>query len=306
MEKLLIAIENDLSLDRADYTRGFIRKYDGEVIVMTGFRNKSDKEIYNNVSKCTDIAVQTCFVNGSDNQLDEMVGLLSKIPHTINVYIAYIGGDSPTDLYDYFVKYITPSDLLSIKQHNVFSMGRNVYDSLPFEEHTKLDFTSVTKKLSNRKAYIQEYKDTAPSRPTGRKVKILCCNAFAKAFENLPIGETVDELECSELLEGKKSARGVWIMGNGEPVMLVNDAGVDEYKLVNKLSPKELIIECAKLSYFDIKMLNETDINEMIEAITSTDSDTAKANYICEYLGVEKRGNRERFRILLAENLEIA
>lgn len=301
MKKILLAIENDLTFERAYCTKGFIRKYEGEVIEMTGFKAKSQAEIVKNVSKCTDIAVQTLFIGGSDTQLEDMVGLLSQITRTINVYIAY--GNDQSELYEYFVKYLTPAQLLSIKQHNVFSMGCNIYDSLPFEPHIKLDFTSVTKKLSDRKVYIQNYKDTASSRPTGRKVMVLGCNAFGSAFTNLPIGQVVDELECSELLETKKPARGVWIMGNGEPIMLVNDNGDNEYKLVTKLSPNEILLESAKASYFNLKKLKQMEIDALVKLIESENDSMSKANDICEIFGVEKRGNRQKICILLNENL---
>lgn len=306
MKKVLIAIENDLTLDRADYTRGFIRKYDGEVVVMTNFNTKSRQEIFKNVSTCTDIAVQTCFIGGSNSQLEEMIGLLSKIPHTINVYIAYIGGDSPTDLYDYFIRHISTKELLSIEQHNVFSMGRNNYDSLPYNEHTKLDFTRVTKKLSDRKAYLQNYKDTAQSRTTGKKILVLGCTANGEAFKNLPIGQEVDELECNELLTTKNPSRGVWIWGNGEPIMLVNDVGFIEYKITTKLTNEELLTEIGKAINLDkdITKLDELTLRGLLHIIGDmNESSIVKANLICENLNIEKRVNRQNIYVLLEENL---
>src|ERR1035437_574954 len=119
MKPVLLVIENDYSLDEAYYVKYFMKEYKGEIIELTKFAQRSKEEIFKAVSQCTDIAVQTCFVNGSDNQLYGMVKLLSAIKHPINVYIAYLGISYQNELYTYLVENLDPEDLLSIAHHNI-------------------------------------------------------------------------------------------------------------------------------------------------------------------------------------------
>ncbi len=304
MKKSLLAIENDATLNRSDYVNDFISEYDGEVIEMCNFNRRSDKDIFMAVSKCTDIAVQTCFVNGSDSQMYDMVKLLAKIPNPINIYIAYLGMSSQNDLYEYIVDNTTPEQLLAIEHHTIYAMSM----SYQFDAHIKLDFTSVTKKLHKEHTkkrvhnlYIQWYKETATNRPTGRKILVLGCTAFGKVFENLPIGQEVDELECGKLVE---NPRGVWIMGNGEPIMLVNESGFMEYELIAKLSVDEVFAEICKITPIGILTFRPIEIKGLLNIIGDKElSSNLKANSICEETGIEKRSNREKIRKLLTENL---
>lgn len=299
MKKTLLAIENDFSLERANYVNDFIKGYDGELIVLTGFGQRSDKEIFMAVSKCTDIAVQTCFVNGSDSQMSDMVTLLAKIPHPINIYIAYLGMSNQNDLYKYIVDNTTSKELLAIEHHTIYAMSM----SYKFDTHVKLDFSSITKKLKKQIFDLKTYKENAINRPTGRKILVLGCNAFGKIFENLPIGEIVDELECDKL---SKNPRGVWIMGNGEPIMLVNENGFTEYELVSKLTVDEVLNEIGKITPLQISKLRSLEIEGLLRIIADKDEELTpniKANLICEETGIEKRSNREKIRKLLMNNL---
>lgn len=307
MKKTVLVIENDLTLKGADYVNAFIRYYDGDVIEMTNFSHRDQREIFEAVSKCTDIAVQTCFVNGSDNQLYGMVKLLSKIKPPINVYIAYLGLRNGNELYEYLVENLKVEDLISIEQHKIYDMSCSRWDSQPREPHILLNFESITSKHKNNLASIEEYKNTACTRPTGRKILVLGCNGFGKAFENLPIGQEVDELECDKLLTKGKPPRGVWIWGNGEPIMLVNDVGFREYKIITKMNSESVLDEVIKVVNLskDItkKQLTQRGLLQIIEDDDEELSPMDKANLICELLKIEKRGNRQNIYRLLSENL---
>lgn len=310
MKPVLVIIENDASLDRADYVNRFKEAYTGEVIELTRFNSRSKDEIFLAVSKCTDIAVQTCFVNGSDDQLFGMVALLSKIPFKINVYIAYLGIRYQNELYNYLVDNLSAKELLSIKQHNIYAMSRDRHsdDSKP---HLLLDFTSATAKLVKKQLDTKVYQDSARERTTGRKVKVLGCLANGKAFDDLPIGEIVDELICDKLLTKGSKARGVWVWGNGEPIMLVNDHGFAEYEMASQLSTNEIIDELSKLVDMSVKIeklspLEIEGLKNVIEDDDDEDENTmSKANELCELLKIEKRGNRQNIFILLQRNLEV-
>lgn len=305
MSKVLVVIENDFSLDRADYVKDFMKEYTGEIIELTGFGNRSREEVFKAVSRCTDIAVQTCFVNGSDDQLHGMVKMLAKIPNPINVYIAYLGISNQNELFEYLKDNVEPKDLLSIAQHKIYAMSRDRYGN-DKEPHLLLDFTPITKKLVKQLNDIQTYKDTARERPTGRKIRIIACNAFSNAFKDLPIGQIVDELICDKLVAKKSKHRGVWIWGNGEPVTLVNDCGLVEYEIVTPLSTNEKLTELSKLVDLSVKLekLSPLEIEGLRNVIEDDEeSPMSKANYICELLEIEKRGNRQNICKLLTEKL---
>ncbi len=320
MKKTLVVIENDLTLDGADYVEHFMRSYQGKIIELTNFRNKTNEEIYKAVSICTDIAVQTCFVNGSDHQLYDMVGLLAKIPHPINVYIAYLGISHQNELREYLVNNLYPENLVSIEHHNIYAMSRHRYGDIAdldgCEPHLLLDFTSITKKVHKARSkkmvhnlYLENYKETARTRPTGRKVLVLGCTANGVGFKNLPIGEVVDELICDDLLTTKKPARGVWIWGNGEPIMLVNDHGFREYKITTKLDSEGILREIGKVinSSKNISKLKELKVRGLLHIIEDKEEvNIMKANLICEELKISKRGNRQLIYTLLNENLEVS
>jgi len=307
MTKTLLAIENDYTLTEAYYVNAFIEKYDGEIVEMTRFRNRSKEEIFKAVSKCTDIAVQTCFISGSDKQLYEMVELLSKIKNPINVYIAYISNrdDHQQELYEYLIKHLDVNDFIGIEHHKIYAMSQDLYGHLD-EQHLLMDFHKIISKTYKERSkkhaherYLDYYKATAPERQTGRKVLVLGCTAYGKAFENLPIGQEVDELICDELLTSGKPPRGVWIMGNGEPIMLVNDHGYSEYKVVTKLSTAEEIEEIIKTT--NISEVSRKQYQDLIEILKEDELDSlGKANLICETLKVPKRSNRQKITALLA------
>lgn len=309
MKPVLVIIENNATLDGADYVNQFKKEYEGEVIELTRFNSRTNEEIFRAVSKCTDIAVQTCFVNGSDSQLHDMVKMLSKIPFKINVYIAYLGISYQNELLSYLVDNIEPKDLLSIKQHNIYAMSRDRYGD-DKEPHLLLDFTEATKQLVEERINTKAYQDSARERTTGRKIKVLGTTAFSPAFTNLPIGEIVDELICDKLLSKGSKARGVWIWGNGEPIMLVNDVGFTEYEIVTKLSTDEILSEISKLVDTNIKLedLSQLEIEGLKHVIEDDDEEEnsmSKANTICELLNIPKRGNRQGIYILLQRNLEV-
>lgn len=316
MKPVLVVIENNSNLDEAYYVNHFIENYTGEVIELTSFYQKSNEEVFKAVSKCTDIAVQTCFVNGSDNQLYGMVKLLSKIKHPINVYIAYLGISHQNELYEYLKENLDPEQLFSIEQHNVYAMSRNMYSGEELDPHVLLDFTSITNKVHKErtkvlvhKLYIEHYKATAQGRPTGRKVLVLGCTAHGKAFENLPIGQEVDELEGDDLLTSGKPPRGVWIWGNGEPIMLVNDAGFREYNITTKLDNEGILKEIGKVIGIskDISKLKELKRRGLIHIIEDEEEVAiGKANLICELLKIPKRGNRQSIYNILLENLPVS
>jgi len=313
MEKILVVFENDFTLDRADYVKRFIEEYgEGEVIELTRLHTRSNSEIFAAVSKCTDIAVQTCFVNGSDYQLIDMVNLLGKVSNPINIYIKYLGLSNENELFEYLTDNITPEQFFKVEHHKIYAMCDSLFhfDDEPYE-HELLDFSEITKAVheenkrkEERIIFLQGYKETAKQRPTGRKIKVLGCTANGKAFQNLPIGEVVDELECNELLETSNPPRGVWIWGNGEPIMLVNDHGFKEYE-IDGITLDDVIDTMLKKG----GLLITDNKYHVIKSILLNGElgDTTKANLVCEELDIPKRDNRSYIVSLLGKiNLEVS
>ncbi len=302
MKKTLLILENDSELrhHHHDYVLDFKAKYEGEVIELTNFRSKSKEEIFVAVTKATDIAVQTCFVNGSDSQFFEMVNLLSKFKEGKNIYI-YLMGE---DLKEFIEKNLEDIELWSISQHKIYAMSHDEQ----LAPHILLDFTEqvnkhteVLRKEAERIKYEKDYTLSSRIRPTGRKILVLGYSGFGgKAFQNLPIGETVDELDMSDT--DPNSSRGVWIWGNGEAIKLINDSRFPEYKIVSKLSPEEIIEEAIKTAGGNYREFNKLEFNGMIALIKSDENATAVANDICEGLDIPKRGNRQKIRQLILEN----
>jgi len=303
MKRVLIAIENDFKFP--DKTLEFIEKFknenpEAEVIEMNQFHRFKKEEIYANVMRCTDIVVQTFLVNGSESQFYQMANLMAKVKEPKNIFMT--GATDVNDLHQEITLTINEEQIAKISQHSIhfFDWDLNTY-LVNFGEEIATYYKRVSKKAA-KALFIEFYKETARQRPTGRKVLVLGCYANGDAFKNLPIGQEVDELECVELQSDKSKARGVWIWGNGEPIMLVNDIAAPEYKIVGKLSTEGVLEEIFKSTYVSPKTFNQTEREGLLRYLETIDFSDLP-NLMCEKLGVERRDNREKIRKIIEENL---
>lgn len=290
MKKLLI-IENNGRLDEKEQRQvfAFVKEWDGEIIDFSGFSQKSTSQIIEAIGDCTDIITQTCFVNGSDSQFQMMVSLLAKFPDSKNIYISYLGGN----LFEYMDRYLEDVELVSIKHHNVFEWKYK--DDYSDMEAIKMDFSERINALLNKIENDKKYHQSATTRTTGRKIKILACNGCGKAFDNLPIGEVVDELEMDKTDPNKK--RGVWVWGNGEPIKLVNDCGLKEYEIASEIDFSSFIYEVRQLTGLDLNHLNGLEKEGVLSLLEDEEeTDISVANFICEQTNIPKRHNRECLR----------
>ena len=62
--------------------------------------------------------------------------------------------------------------------------------------------------------------DCCPKAQRGKQIKVVRMTAFGPAFANLTPGSVHDVIEPPV---GKDSKKGVWVMGRGEPVLLLFD-----------------------------------------------------------------------------------
>lgn len=141
---------------------------------------------------------------------------------------------------------------------------------------------------------------------TGYKILIKEVQAQGKAFSNLKEGDVVDELDCKEIDPNPK--RGVWVMGNGEPVKLLNSDGYNEFEYA-----EDKCFALARDFYTrgnradqkkDIQFLASL-INGYLQKMINSDETTLWdfCDDVCTMVGVERRGNRHYFESRLKKYL---
>ena len=59
-------------------------------------------------------------------------------------------------------------------------------------------------------------------KPTEQKIKITVCQAFGPQFENL-IPDSIHDVIETPARHKNSEMKGVWVMGIGEPVKVLND-----------------------------------------------------------------------------------
>lgn len=75
------------------------------------------------------------------------------------------------------------------------------------------DLASVSVSGSNKKRVLN-----CPKAVLVRRIRIINCSAYGKAFENLKPGSIHDVISPPA---GHDNSRGVWVMGVGEPVKVL-------------------------------------------------------------------------------------
>lgn len=278
MKKALI-IENDSTIKDCWHVTNFLKTWDGDKIIFTRFRSREKDEVIEAIRMCSDIVTQTALVSGSQVQFENMLTIMSKFKEPKTIHMALLGGS----LFDYMDNYCSDEDLTSIRHHKIYEMT--------FDGEQLIDFTERINAHLLKLDEDKKYKGTAGQRLTGRQVLILACNATGGAFKSLKVGETVPEVDMSERDPNPK--RGVWVLGDGEPVKLVNDCGLREYRIVSKMDAQQKIEEIFKTIAGDITKYSDMFIAGMESVISDEEYDSMqKANYLCEQLAIPKRYNR--------------
>ena len=293
MKKRLILLENDATITkyRNRFVYHFAKQFDGEVVHLCNIRSIPSKKIFEEFSNCTDIAFQSSLVGGSEYQVEEYLKMLMKIKTPINLTMRYMGGD----IKEWIIETFEPKELVELSHHNFFELNRMYSDD--DVENTKFDFSKETKSYLNKIKQDNEYRNSAKGRKTGRKIKILACTAFGSAFENLPIGEIVDEIDMSA--SDANLYQGVWVMGNGEPIKLINSADIDEFEIIIENQTSEEIINTIFNTFnIDSKLFSELDFRGLVGMFEDNNMMTV-ANFICEIGNIPKRGNRQKIYDLL-------
>lgn len=297
MHKNLLILENDPEITRSHHSvvSAFLHTWDGDVIPHVSLHHMEEGELRQKLRDCTDIVCQTSLIQDSDWQFDWVLSLLARIPEPKNIYLTI-----HKDLNATMRERVKPKEFFAIKQHTIFDWIAEDEEEYYKKSWVALDFTDITDPIQRKIDEQEALRANARSRPTGRKVKVLGCVANGKAFENLPIGEVVDELDMS-MFEAQDGGRGLWIWGNGEPIKLVNDTGFKEFELVIsniddlfEMIDKDCGANIKGLKRIEIKGL-ETMVNDPDETPHSI------ANFICEEIGIPKRHNRQVINNLVAQ-----
>jgi hypothetical protein len=279
----------ELKRDRHSYVFGFIdMHHEAEIIDFSGLHMKKPYEILKAMNECTDIVVQTAFVNGSENQFDDMAKMMASIKEQKNVHIALLG----TRLIDFFDLWVDDDTLLSIRQHNIFELG---YDG----EEEAIPVGDRIKKLLDKQEADSTYRVEAKMRLTGRLIKIIACNGLGRAFSGLPIGDTVPELDMSQ--QEPNGNRGVWVWGNGERIKLVNDSGIQEYEVMT-VNTQSILDEIMRTCGVDTSNMNPLLIAGLITTIEDSEDKHEAANFICSSLNIPKRFNRQYIYSMLRKD----
>lgn len=290
--KRLLVLENDATLSLR--INQYIENYktinpECEVVVLTNLNCVDNNTLITHIKECDRIVCETQFVDDSAYQLVGISKILSKMPSKDIVISNY-------NLQNNIESILEDSLLDSITHHNIFQLET-------IRTHTLLNFSSHLKKYREKISWEKEYKNEAINRVIG-KVKILNCVAFCESAKNLPIGEIVDILDMSEL--DNEPQRGVWVQGNGEPIKLVNDLGIKEFEIVqisNSIDKEDEILYRIT-NTLSIK-INDEQRSIIKNYIKEKNDYTSIANRICEYLDIEKRGNRSGIVQILSNNKEL-
>lgn len=298
----LLVLENDDTLERSSVLKYVQKSWAGEVILFTGFRYKTDKEIYQAVMQADVIAVSTFFLSGSDTQFYNMQALLSKIPQQKQIWVHYTDFEDNPAFEKYIRDHLEPEEIYQIRQHEFYELIRD-HDVEKNYKISKIDLSDIInaeqKKLddlADDERKRKEHLATAQSRPTGRKIRILKIVAFSPAFDGLKPGQIVDEVKIDYPgIESESNAlRGVWIWGNGEPVKLLKEPGADEYEMITEIKTVDEFITEVN-SYCELPVMSTLQYEGLQSVVFNPNQpNMIKANIICEEFDLPKRTNRSQ------------
>jgi hypothetical protein len=195
--------------------------------------------------------------------------------------------------------------LAKLSKHKLFDV-QQAHRSLRDENWAvEVDLKRYQKQLDDAEAKRQKlYKGL---KPTGFKIRIKKLQAFGNAWANLKEGDIVDALDYSK--HDPNKGRGVWVMGNGEPVKLLNSDGYDEFEYADN--------KCFALATDFYTRGNKADkasgirlLAQYINGYLSRDIENGEktlwdfCDEVCNLVGVERRGNRHYFETRLSAYLK--
>jgi hypothetical protein len=282
-----------------------------DVKIYTNFDHLNEanlKNIFHDINWCDMIAIETTLIN--KYQVDDMVALMSKIKEPKQILFTWKA--TVEDLFEYLKD---NKSIVTIDHHNIgyFGLSDNedklkwcIINTEVFRENAKLVQVKLAQEAEIKRLKEEadkKYNDEAINRPTGRKIRVLRILSDNKAFKTLIPDTVVDELDMSEL--DPNTNRGVWVWGDGEPVKLVNDLGVNEYRLQSTDLTEIAREVLCMLGWIDPK---QTDIFAMVGVISSAKTSSELHDNITDWLdenNYERRGNRNRIEMYINSQINI-
>lgn len=275
----------------------FVRKEDAVSSVIEMFKEKGCEITIIEQAHIKDKAVLLNAITSADTLLfqttwlrtDElsMFGQLLAIANPLEIYAISLCSKSLEDNIEYT---FGVEVLAQLTKHKLFDVKRWHHDEDWVRE---VNLNAYKEQVEEKKRKEQElYKGLST---TGYKIKIKKIQATGSQFSNLKEGDIVEELDYSA--HDKDTNRGIWVMGNGEPVKLLNSDGYDEFEFA-----ENKCFALARDFYARGNRLNKKDgitllaqfINGYLQK-SINDGERSQwdfADEVCTMVGVERRGNR--------------
>lgn len=290
----LLVLEKESTFCAEDFSISeFMEIYPGPVEALFNIAELDDDEITSKIEDSTDLAFQTLFDN--ELEIERIFNILKNVENSVRIYIPYIR------LKQRLSQLFTIDELYPlIKKHQIFEL--NTLD----KQHTEISFTDEikwAKKIEN------SYLKTQQSQQfnfTGRKIQILNYMGFDNEARHLRSGMIVNEINCSDLESQSlrlpsyiTGTSGVWIWGKTKPVKLKNRNYLREYKILEKISVEETILEIIKVfsntnNIANFRPFVNRILNSKIDAMT-------KASLICNFIGITDEINQYYLRDIISQ-----
>ena len=241
---------------------------------------------------------------------DEVKGvgdLLKKCPKPLLVFGGVIGGGCRS-LSGEIERLWDVEELVEMSHHRLFELEYHKYireDGVDW--YTEIDMLKY--KLEWEKLEHERITKNKNMPKTGNKVLIKEIGAVGPQWSNLNKGDIVDELDCSSIDPNPK--RGCWVMGEDEPVKLLNSDGYNEWEYYEPsywALTKEFFARGNRANaqstteYGSLFELMAEWIRNCSSELKTSDTELWEwCDTICNSVGVERRGNRSYFERRLKE-----
>ncbi len=290
----VLVLENE-TIQEGDRINRFIEQFkeNGDTVVIIEYAHRQPKEeLIKAIMSADKLWFQTTWL-----RTDELspFGKLLAMANPMEIYAISLDSNS----LEYNIEETFGLDVLAqLHKHKLFDVVR------------RSDIREVNLKIYKERA-DQEEKERQEQyqglKKTGFKIRIKKIQANGKAWSNLNEGDVVEELDNSAHDPNPK--RGVWVMGNGEPVKLLNSDGYNEFEFAED--------KCYALARDFYARGNSSDDKAGIKIIADYINGALQkqinrkettlwdfCDSICTMVGVERRGNRQYFEHRLTEYLK--
>jgi hypothetical protein len=291
MTKVLV-LENERlqEEDRINILIDDFREQGHEIQIIENAVRQDRNEVIQAMASADILVFQTTWLRTEEV---EPLGKLLIAMKPMEIYALSICSHS---IYHNLEKTFDVETLAKLSKHKLFDI-KEVYRSLrgddwAVEVNLKQYQEEIDKAEAESKTLYQGLK------PTGYKIKIKKLQAFGNAWSNLKEGDIVEAIDYSK--HDNEPHRGVWVMGNGEPVKLLNSDGYDEFEYADN--------KCFALAKDFATRGNRANDEETIKLIAkylngylAKEVSSGKTTVwdfcdsVCTLVGVERRGNRHYF-----------